>query len=284
VDPSSPSMQALFARYVASIAARAPFDAISEDDAGALSAYAAYSPFSAMPCNYDDAAWIVGGRALNAAPTVPVLFNGLSGLSGHAISLSTALLSGSNVIGGDFEGCYSSADQPKMTGWLWGTIESTELFAASQGKAFECLETDESAAASQADARLFAYASFLLTYDPARDILWEMESTSSGFHVLPESELVALQPKVAEPAAVKSLLLAGGAYGREYKACYIRGAFVGACAVAINPSAASVPFPFVAYRHSAVLAGADVLERGTISTTGAAPARLGPNEAAIVFP
>jgi hypothetical protein len=33
-----------------------------------------------------------------------------------------------------------------------------------------------------------------------------------------------------------------------------------------------------------VLAGADVLEGGTISTTGAAPATLAPNEAAIVFP
>jgi len=284
MDPSSPSMQALFARDVASIAAQAPFDAIFEDDAGALSAYAGYAPFSAMPCNYSDAAWIAGGNALNAAPAIPIVFNGLSGLSGHAVSLSTGLLSGSNVIGGDFEGCYSSADQPKMTGWLWSAIEDTELYAASQGKAFECLGTDENAAASQLDARLFAYASFLLTYDPSRDILWELESTPSGFHVFPESELVALQPKVSEPADVSSLLLTGGAYGREYAACYIHGAFVGPCAVAINPSSASVPFPFVAYQHSVVLAGADVLEGGTISTTGAAPTTLAPNEAAIVFP
>ena len=124
----------------------------------------------------------------------------------------------------------------------------------------------------------------MLSYDPSRDVLWELGATPSGFHVFPESTLVALQPKTPEPTDVSSLLLTGGAYGREYGACYIKGAFVGPCAVAINPSSAPVAFPFVQYQHSVVLGGADVLEGGTISTTGTVPTTLGATEAAIVFP
>jgi hypothetical protein len=284
MNPASPSMQALFAADVASVAALGTFDAIFEDDAGALSAYSTYAPFSAMPCNYSDAAWIAGGLALDAAPPIPVLFNGLSGLAGHGISMSTALLSGANVLGGDYEGCYSAGNQLKMGGWLWSTIEDSELYTVSQGKAFECLQIDENTASTQTDARLYAYASFLLSYDPSRDVLWELGGTPSGFHVFPESSLVALQPKTPEPTDVSSLLLTGGAYGREYGACYIRGAFVGPCAVAVNPSSAPVAFPFVQYQHSVVLSGADVLEGGTISTSGTVPTTLGATEAAIVFP
>ena len=284
MNPAAPSMQALFASYVTSVAAAGSFDAIFEDDAGPLSAFSAYAPFSAMPCNYTDAGWIAGGIALDAAPSLPILFNGLSGLSGHSMSLSTQLLSGANVLGGDYEGCYSATDQLKMNGWLWTAIENTELFTVAAGKAFECLQIDENTASTQTDARLYAYASFLLSYDPTRDILWEMGGTPSGFHVFPESTLVALQPKTPEPSDVSALQLTGGAYGREYGACYIAGAFVGPCAVAINPSSAPVAFPYVQYQHSVVLSGADVLEGGTISTTGAAPTTLGATEAAIVFP
>jgi hypothetical protein len=284
MDPASASMQALFSSYVAGIAAKAHFDAIFEDDAGALSAFAPYTPFSAMPCHYSDAAWIAGGVKLNRAPPAPVDFNGLSGLDGHAVSLSTQFLSGSNVLGGIYEGCYTASDQPKMRGWLWSTIEDTELYAAGRGRSFICLGIDETAASSQTDARLYAYASFLLSYDPARDIFWDNAGTASGFHVLPESGLVALDPKVPEPALVASLRLTGGAYGREYTQCFIRGSFAGACAVAVNPGSSAVPFPFVTYKHRLVLSGSGVLDGGTMATTGTAPTTLGADEAAIVFP
>jgi hypothetical protein len=284
MDPESPSMRALFATYVARIAAEAHFDAIFEDDAGALSAFAPYTPFSAMPCHYTNAGWIAGGVKLDRAPPLPVTFNGLSGLNRHGVSLSTHLLGGANVLGGIYEGCYTASDQPKMRGWLWSTIENTELYSAHRAKSFVCLGIDEAAASAQTDARLYAYASFLLTYDPAHDIFWDNAATPSGFHVLPESGLVALDPKVAEPATVASLRLTGGAYGREYAQCYIRGSFVGACAVAVNPSSSAVPFPFVTYRHGLVLSGSGVLDGGAMATTGVAPNTLAADEAAIVFP
>jgi hypothetical protein len=284
MDPTSPALQSLFAQTIAGVASRGHFDAVWEDDAGALSGFAPYTPFSAMPCNYTNAEWIAGGLALNLVTTVPIMFNGLSGLNGHGLSLSTSLLAGPNTVGGTYEGCYSSSAQPKMNGWLWLTIENTELYAARQGKMFSCFEVNENPASSQVDARLYAYASFLLTYDPLRDILWEMYSTPSRFHVMPESELVALDPVVSAPSDVRSLQLTGGSYGREFARCYIHGAFAGACAAIVNPSAQTVPLPFVNYRHSLVLSGSGVLDGGTVSTLGFAKTTIGPNEAIILFP
>jgi hypothetical protein len=284
MNPASPALRALFAVTMASVASRGHFDAVWEDDAGALLDFAPYTPFSALPCNYTNAEWIAGGLALNLVTSVPIMFNGLSGLDGHGLSLSTSLLAGPNTIGGTYEGCYSSSAQPKMNGWLWLTIENTELYAARQGKTFSCLQVNENPANSQVDARVYAYASFLLTYDPLRDILWETYSTPSRFHVMPESELVALDPVVSEPSDVRSLQLTGGAYGREFSRCYIHGAFAGACAAVVNPSAQAVPLPFVRYRHCLVLSGSGVLDGGTVSTLGSARNTIAPNEAAILFP
>ena len=284
MNPASPALRSLFAATMAGVASHGHFDAVWEDDAGALLAFAPYTPFSALPCNYTNAEWIAGGLALDLVTSVPIMFNGLSGLNGHGLSLSTALLAGPNTIGGTYEGCYSSQSQPKMNGWLWVTIENTELYAARQGKTFSCLAVNESSASSQVDARIYTYASFLLTYDPLRDLLWEMYSTPSGFHVLPESQLVALDPVVSEPSDVSSLQLTGGSYGREFSRCYIRGAFAGACAAVVNPSGETVPLPFVVYRHCLVLRGSGVVDGGSVSTLGFARKTIGPNEAAILFP
>ena len=100
--------RACSASYVASIAAQAHFDALFEDDSGALSAFAPYDPFSSMPCNYTDASWITGEIALNQASSLPIMVNGLSGLNGHNLSLAIGILAGSNTMGGVFEQCYDS--------------------------------------------------------------------------------------------------------------------------------------------------------------------------------
>ncbi len=143
MNPASPALDSLFALTIASVASQGHFDAVWEDDAGALLAFAPYTPFSALPCNYTNAEWIAGGLALNLVTSVPIMFNGLSGLDGHGLSLSTALLAGPNTIGGIYEGCYSSSAQPKMNGWLWVTIENTELYTTRLGKTFSCFQVNE---------------------------------------------------------------------------------------------------------------------------------------------
>ncbi|HTU80827.1 MAG TPA: hypothetical protein VMF61_01780 [Candidatus Acidoferrales bacterium] len=278
------AMQSLFSTYIAGITATAHFDAVYEDDAGPLSEQI-YTPFSAMPCNYTDAAWLAAGQAIDQASSVPVLFNGLEAFDGQNVTLSIGLLNSSNTIGGNFEDCYSAPSQPKSNGWVWQETEDTELQVNAQNKLFECQLRDSTAAASSTDARLYGLASFLLTYNPATSILWEEFATPSGLHVEPESQLVLLDPLVPSPAAVSGLAVSGGTYGRQYGQCYYAGSFVGPCAVVVNPDTTSHVFPFPQYNHTLVLSGGGILDGGTVSTTGPPPpTSLAPSEAAIVFP
>ncbi|MBV8147607.1 MAG: hypothetical protein JO092_00785, partial [Candidatus Eremiobacteraeota bacterium] len=127
---------------------------------------------------------------------------------------------------------------------------------------------------------------FLLSYSPSSSILWEEFGTPSGFHVLPESLLVPLSPVVPAPASLSGLVQAGGAYGREYRQCFLAGKFVGPCAVAVNSDTGMThPFPFPQYTHTLTLSGSSVLDGGTVSTSGPAPPiNIPATEAVIAFP
>jgi hypothetical protein len=75
---------------------------------------------------------------------------------------------------------------------------------------------------------------------------------------------------------------------RQYRHCYLRGREVGPCAAVVNPdTGTSHPFPpelKEKYHHRLVLRGAGILDGGTISTRGPAPAaNLDAVQAVIVF-
>lgn len=288
-DPASSSMRRIFARYVKLVRSLGTFDAIFEDEAGALSAYEQYDPFEpTLPCNYGNAGWLNAEIGLNQAPSLPILFNGLSGLNGNGVSLSIRLLGGSNTIGGNYEGCYNAEGLPKEDGWLWRNVENTELRVAARHKLFECMLRSTMPAAEAIDARIYAFASFLLTYDRFTSIYWTYFKTPSGLHVMPESELVAESPIRPAPSLIVTLKWPGGAFVRQYRHCYLKGREVGPCAAVVNPdTGTSHPFPpelKEKYHHSLVLRGAGILDGGTISTRGPAPpARLGAVQAVIVF-
>jgi hypothetical protein len=285
-NPASSAMQSVFSRYVASIAAQAHFDALFEDDSGPLSAFAPYDPFSAMPCGYSDSSWITGQIALNQASSLPIVINGLSGLNGHDPSLTIGILAGRNTTGGVFEHCYDADSQPKMEGWQWSAIENTEIQVAGMSKLFECMGTDSTPAASAVGSRIYAYASFLLGYDPNTSIYRAEYQTASGLHVYPEMGLVALQPAISQPASVSAYLQPGGTYARQFGACYLAGAFVGPCAVVVNPNqSVTYPFPFTQYHHTLTQAGNGSVDGGTASSSGPAPPATVPFESAVIaFP
>ncbi|MGC1380825.1 MAG: hypothetical protein WA814_07350 [Candidatus Baltobacteraceae bacterium] len=287
MNPASPSLQSLYAQYVSGLTAKTHFDALFEDEAGALSGYEPYDPFEpSLPCYYADAAWLSAQIAMNQVPSRPILFNGLNVLNGDSPSLSIQLLAGSNTIGGNYEGCYSTESDPKEDGWLWQDVENTELQVNAQKKLFECMlrETDE--ASSQIDARIYAYASFLLLYNPTTDVYWTYFSTPSGLHVMPESELVVLSPTTATPASIAGLKQPGGTYARQYNDCYLKASLIGPCAVVVNSDyGTSHPFPFSTYHHTLTLSGDGVLDGGAVSTSGPPPPSSVPSmEAEIVFP
>lgn len=287
MDPNSSTLRQHFAQFVADQSAKGHFDAVFEDNAGPLGPDQAFATFSpSLPCNYSDAGWITGGIALDQAPSVPVIVNGLNIPNGHAVSETMQLFASANTVGGNFEGCYDDVNKLKQTDWFWQVTENEELQTLAQGKIFECMLRNQGTASSNTDARLYGYASFLLTYDPAKAIFWEEFQTASQFHVEPESELVPLDPVVAAPSDVTGLQVGTNVYGREYRDCYIHGSFVGPCAVVVNSDGLYAhTFPYPQYTHTLVLSGGGVLDGGTIATNGPPPPQsIGPGEAAIVFP
>ena len=282
-NPEWSGLPALFASTIKGKIGSAHFDALFADNSGSLNGV---QGISAMPCGYSDTAWIAGEASVFADAPAPIIFNGLSGFNGNGLSLTIPLTTDANDIGGTFEHCFSDDAQPEYGNWVWVNTENTQLQVTAGNRIFLCMAVNSGTASSSNAARMYTLASFLMTYDPAYSVLWESFATPSGFHVLPETAIVPLDPVVAQPSDVSALQISGGAYGREYRHCYIAGKFVGPCAIAVNPDEVlSHPFPFPQYTHTLVLNGNDVLEGGTIATNGpAAPTEMPPLGSAIVFP
>ncbi len=242
-----------------------------------------------LPCNYNAASWLAGQKAMYAAQTVPIIFNGLSLLEYNVDPVPLADVSA--VIGAMWEGCYGFHSEWGYPGdgtdglrEDWSLIENAQIAMAAKGKTFWCFNTQANAGSSNVASRTYAYASFLLTYD-ARTSLYETKmSTGSGLRIYPETGIVVSQPLITAPASVSVLKLSTSAYGREYRACYYRAASIGACAVVVNPDTASHGNPYTGYRHTLILKGAGVLDGGSVATDGGpAPASLGGHSAAILL-
>ena len=92
---------------------------------------------------------------------------------------------------------------------------------------------------------------------------------------VPEAELVAKNPVLPEPSKPSDMLQQGGAFGRQYKACYFHGNYVGPCAAVVNsnqPGKPAVPFPWSStYHHTLAVSGYGVLDGGTAKFNGPAP-------------
>lgn len=279
MNPNSSNLVNLYKSYVAGRLSKQHFDAVFDDEP-----YDWYA-VSGMPCNYVNSTWL--NAYINEMKVLahPVIYNGL-GNFGANVSLSPTIQLNPGGIGGMGEGCYSARWNPRLSyGAYWSAFENTELAMAQQGKIFICYSNDLTSAGTAVAARIYTYASFLLTYDLSTSMIWEYWGTTSGYTVEPESELVATSPVVAAPSSVSSLQTSTGAYGRRFNACYIAAKAVGPCAVVVNPdSANSHAFPYTGYHHTLLLSGGGILDGGTISTAGPAPANsLGPLTAAIAF-
>ncbi len=255
-----------------------PWDLVFVDNAGPL--YGA----SATPCGYDPSTWGSALDASLASSGEPVILNSLS-TSVSAVPTYVGYLKGSNVSGGMYEECFANG--------LWTSEEEAQLQTIAllkserkpPGAGFWCyLDNTSADAATMTTQRLYAYASFLLTYDPDYSVFQESYATPSTFKVMPESGFVPLQP-VTQPVHIADLQTISGAYVQQYNACYYRGMPVGSCEIAVNPGTSTVSIPNPrGFQHSAVLSGEGVLDGGTMSFTGAAPGLLTPGTAAILVP
>jgi hypothetical protein len=279
MNPASSNLWSMWKDYIAGLRAAAPMDAILSDDSDDV-----YGT-TGMPCGYNITSWLNATIAEDAHAGAPIIYNGL-GLLGPGYSISPSIGLNATAIGGMMEGCYAGFGTYKPGGPIWATIENTELAMSAQQKLFICATSNYTDGSSAIDARRYAYASFMLTYDLNSSILWEGFSTPSDVKLFPESGLVALDPVEPTPTNVSALLTPTSVYGREYLACYIRGTYVGRCASVVNSSFwTTYRFPYTRYHHTLVFAGDGIFDGGRIYANGPPPPTiLPPLESAIVFP
>lgn len=295
-DPASSTAQSAWKSMVNQWMSAGQFDAVFDDTAASIGS------LSALPCNFDEGKWIDEHVDFVQSVGVPVLLNALGdGDLPHEGKGATATYSisptiqvvarANNVIGGTFEDCYASPSHPSnkggdvTAGSYWEQTENTELAVARIGKIFVCNQRAKQESMAEATtARTFAEASFLLTYDLKTTMIRTQFVSPSWFNLGPEIELVALDPVVATPQTIDGLKASGGAFGREYRSCYIAGSPVGPCAAAVNPyQGGARSFPFSGYTHTMVLQGAGILDGGTISANGPAPGSISPLTGIVAF-
>ncbi len=156
--------------------------------------------------------------------------------------------------------------------------ENALLAVMSHRKAAVCFPTGDTTPAH----RMYAYASWLLTYDPRYSVYLMAVKQSDGPSLYPETELVPLAPR-ATPGAIDDLRR-GAVYVREFGACAIAGRTIGACAALVNPSdrAAAVPALAARYEHHVALDAQSLYHGGRARVEPGAPQALAPESAAIV--
>lgn len=192
----------------------------------------------------------------------------------------------------------------------WQASENTEIDMANAGKLLLLEEYDnrvDPASATGMQHRMFGYASFLLTYSLANTGIFygaqgfgegSADPILGGARLYPEVEVVALHPSSSVANNGITSLESSGVYIRYYNNCYLKGARVGACLVAVNPDEnSSHPFPTVYANvgpscsacHTLVLHNgsgghAEIQNGGYVTVDGPKPsASMGPDTAAIVF-
>jgi len=282
-DPTSTVLEGLWQQHVADYnqGGHAQYNVVFDDTPLVRSV-------SAYPCLFSQSAWLANQNIMNTELNYPIIFNGLGNLVNGVDQVSPAIALLPTSVGGDMEGCYSNYDgpDPMPTLRVWHTFENTEIEVLAAGKIFICRGFDNAPDTTSQPERMYMFASFLLTYDPALAIISpKFKPASNGFWIQPEDQLVALDPLNAQPLSIDQLSEGANVYGRQYKNCYYAGQWIGACATVVNSDSTgnSHPMPWTnLYHHTLVLSGGDILDGGTASVNGPAPPSMIPGTSAII--
>lgn len=249
LNPASPATQRFYHEFTGEQLRRAPkLDYFFADDAGGTLALQYYR-FSAPGVELDDAALIAGRRALFAAAQRPVFINGHDP-STWLPAYGGALLTAPNVAGEIHEGCFDADDYGLLTDVAdrWRKEEDSLLFNTGRARYAVCLIQGTMAP----DHRLYAMASWWLTYDERWSVAGPVNKGPDGYAVFPEYDIVPREPRESAGLAVGALRHSG-VFVREFGACFQRARPIGPCAAVVNPGAGPVPLPPLATRYDQVL-------------------------------
>lgn len=206
--------------------------------------------------------------------------NSISGINGKLPAMDAP-----NIAMGEAEGCYASNSPSNIVAGLkatfkWEPLEYGEIETIKRGKTYICYQNMTGDASRWTAQRIYAYASFLLSYDPNHAVYEQAFASKAGLRVYPEMQFVPMQPRTTA-GAVSDYRQAGGLYYREFAACYNKGVAVGSCAIAVNPNSVAAPVP-AGWGHQLTVSGLGVLDGGTSALTAPAPTSLPPLQAAIL--
>lgn len=140
---------------------------------------------------------------------------------------------------------------------------------------------------ADATHRLYGLASFWLTYDPARSVLWEDFCVPEGQpgcdSTWADGSVVPTEPTKTAKGNIASLA-SGQVYVREFAACYQNGTAIGACAAIVNPAKthAAIPNLSLHYTKSIVLPAQTLYQGGAVTWSSSMPVTIGRHSAIIL--
>lgn len=290
LDVTKPEVWLAYSRTTAAILAHSPrLDGFEADDSGSTFSQRGgavgsnlYDGFSAPGTEIrSDRAYIAGESAMLEAAVRPVIINGGDPQT-WGPAYEGAFLRLPYVMGQQFEGCFNNAG-----GYLYTDVddkfrreENGLLAVIAWRKLAVCFPTGDASSAH----RLYAYAAFLLSYDPTYSVYEMNVPLADGIALYPETQLVPFQP--ATIASEIDQLHIGGIYAREFGNCAIDGEPIGGCAAVVNASSKSTtPLPRLArtYRHQIALDPQSFYHRGSARVVEGVPHALAPATAAILI-
>ena len=227
-----------------------------------------------------DAQFVPANRQMFAAAAKPLFVNGVNPANRQP-SYNGAWIDSPNVAGQFYEGCYSDGSSVAGTRRNeWYLVSNSILTTIAHRTKAICMMTASATAAN----RIYELATWWLTYTEPYSVAMPAAPLADGLTVVPEFDIVPRQPLATATSDIAALRSSGGAYVREFAACYQGGTSIGPCAAVVNPSASSVAMPALTGHYTSALAVDDrsSYAGGTASWTGAVPAQL-PSLGAVVL-
>jgi len=274
------SAQNAYKQTAAGVVSQSPLlDGFEADDSGSPLSSMFYG-FSAPGVEFaGDAQYIASETAMLAAAGKPVLING-GDPSSLGPAYNGAIIDLPGVMGAMFEGCFNNesglyTDRSD----LFRREADGYLATLPHHKIALCSPTGDTSPAH----RLYAYAAFMLVYDPTYSYYGMVIAQSDGESLYPETALVPQQP--LQTASQIAQLKSGSVYVREFASCSIAGSAIGPCAAVVNPSSSSsgtIPALSAAYGKSIALDAQSMYHGGKANVVAGAPASLAPGSAAIL--
>ncbi len=228
-----------------------------------------------------NAAFITAEQKMLAVPARPVIVNGYDPSTKHP-SYNGAWLDSPNVVGDVYEGCYGGGNGVDSTRYgVWTDKTNGLLMTIAHRSRAICMML----APATPSNRIYEMASWWMTYTEPYSVAAPLSAPSDGSTILPEYDLVPRQPRATATSDISALHAAGGAYVREFAACYQAGVAIGPCAAVVNPSdTGTVAMPVLTGHYTSTLVVDDksAFAGGKATWGGPVPTQLGALSAVVL--